>query len=1035
MYYGLLGPLEVRDGSRVVTLPPGRQRALLAVLLVHANQTLSRDRLIDALWGETPPRTATASLHNVVSRLRRTLGAGLLVTSSFGYTLRVGDGELDVQHFDALVRDGRAALAEGDPERAAAMLGDALGLWRGAALADLQDAPPLREHAQRLEERRLAALEDRIEAELARGRHAEVLPELDALVAQHRLRERLRGQQMIALYRSGRQADALAAYRDARRALVAELGIEPGPALRGLERAVLDQDPVLGGAQPLPRARSALGRGPGRLGPLVAAGALLVAGIAVAVALALRPAPGATGAAVLPGDLVVAIDPVSNQIVERATVGRTPTSVTTGGGAVWTLNASDRTISRVDLKTAATRTFTSDAPPVDVAADDDGLWVAQAAPAATTVAAADTYITPGTVSRLDPATGVARATTALPQPTMAGTRVPPGQLIAVGSAAAWAITRSGWLHRIDPRSGRVRTRRSLQASLIATGDGQVWAFGRAGGKGGALIRLDPRTGRPQSRIPVPAGWLTGLAVGEGAVWAVDRSLGVVWRVDPDGVARTIDVGRGASGLAVGAGAVWVTNSVRGRVLRIDPTSNRVVKTIEVPGTPRGAAIGGGRVWVSLAGAGRAAPATGGLRPNARVSALPAPPCGGVLTDGGGDPDVLIASELPLGQNNATVPMSDAIAFVVRELRFRAGRFTVGLQSCNDATAQTGEVDNLVCRQNARLYAHNPHVVGVVGPWNSGCASEMLPVLNTAPGGPLPLVSPTNSLPALVRRDPAEPAGEDRLAELYPNGQRGYARVYPSDDYELAAGAILAHRLGGRVFFLEDREFSATLGNWLWFRRAAGRLGLRITGHARWDPHARDYRRIAERVRASGARSVYLNSEVAFNAGQMIRDLRAALGPDVPIIGHYRLLPISVLYANTGPAARGVLITSPGLTTAALGPSGRRFVRAFGATQPDNHVNALAIYAAAATEVLLDAIARSDGTRASVTRALATTRLADSTLGPLTLDRHGEPTTHPITVVRVERGGGSSEETFGLDGAKAEEVITPPAKLVGGPASQ
>ena len=419
MRYELLGPLEVRDGSRTIVLPRGRQRLLLAVLLLHANESLSSDQLIEALWGEAPPATAAASLHNLVSGLRKTLGNGQLVTTGHGYALRVSDGELDVQRFDELVRDADAAFAERDADRAAALLGEALGLWRGRPLADLAYEPVVREHVERLEERRLRAIEERIEADLARGRHAEVLPELDALIAQHPLRERLRGQQMVALYRSGRQADALAAYRDARRALVAELGIEPGPALRGLERAVLEQDPALGGAQPLPhppRAPASLGRGLRRPRRMAAAGALLVAVAAGAVALALRLAPDTAGTAVLAGDLLVAIDPASNRIVEQAAVGRTPTSVAVGRDAVWTLNANDRTVSRVDLKTETVRTFTGEIAPVDVAADDDGLWVAQAAPTTTTAAATDEYVSPGSLARLEPASGAARATTTLPLP-------------------------------------------------------------------------------------------------------------------------------------------------------------------------------------------------------------------------------------------------------------------------------------------------------------------------------------------------------------------------------------------------------------------------------------------------------------------------------------------------------------------------------------------------------------------------------------------------------------------------------------------
>ena len=245
MRYALLGPLEVRDGSRMVPLPQGRQRLLLAVLLLHANQPLSRERLIDALWGESPPATAGRSLNNLISALRKALGNRVLVTDGPGYRLRVADGELDVQRFDALVKQGQGALVEGDVERAAALLDRGLALWRGAPLADLADAHFTEREIARLEESRVTAVEQRIEVRLALGRHAEVVGELEALVREHPYRERLWAQLMLALYRSERQADALQAYQDARRKLVEELGIEPGEGLRELERAVLAQDHAL----------------------------------------------------------------------------------------------------------------------------------------------------------------------------------------------------------------------------------------------------------------------------------------------------------------------------------------------------------------------------------------------------------------------------------------------------------------------------------------------------------------------------------------------------------------------------------------------------------------------------------------------------------------------------------------------------------------------------------------------------------------------------------------------------------------------
>jgi predicted ATPase/DNA-binding SARP family transcriptional activator len=245
MDYRILGPLEVRAGVRQVPLRGARQRELLAVLLLHANEIVSSDRLIDELWQGDPPPTAAKIVQNSVSQLRKLLEPGLLVTRSPGYLLRVEREELDSERFERMVDDARTDLARGTASEAAEQLRDAAELWRGPALADFSDAPFARAESARLEELRSAATEDRIEAELALGRHAELVPELEALVAQYPLRERLRAQLMVALYRSGRQAEALRVYHETREVLVEELGLEPGRALQRLERAVLLQDPAL----------------------------------------------------------------------------------------------------------------------------------------------------------------------------------------------------------------------------------------------------------------------------------------------------------------------------------------------------------------------------------------------------------------------------------------------------------------------------------------------------------------------------------------------------------------------------------------------------------------------------------------------------------------------------------------------------------------------------------------------------------------------------------------------------------------------
>jgi predicted ATPase/DNA-binding SARP family transcriptional activator len=252
--FRLLGPLEVLgDDGEPLPLGGKRPRALLALLLLHPNRAVSIDRLVDAVWGESPPATARSALQVHVHALRKALGADRIVTRAPGYFVRVEPGELDVERFEELVAAGSFAKA--------------LALWRGPALADVAHEDFARAEAARLDEARLSAIEARIDAELDAGRHDAVAAELDALVAAHPHRERFRAQQMLALYRGGRQADALAAYRDARAALD-DLGLAPSAELRALEQRILRQDPGLAaapaapeagrGREPLPPARTPL---------------------------------------------------------------------------------------------------------------------------------------------------------------------------------------------------------------------------------------------------------------------------------------------------------------------------------------------------------------------------------------------------------------------------------------------------------------------------------------------------------------------------------------------------------------------------------------------------------------------------------------------------------------------------------------------------------------------------------------------------------------------------------------------------------
>jgi DNA-binding SARP family transcriptional activator len=274
LVFSLLGPLEVRLDGEPLPLGGGRQRSLLAVLLLHANETVSRERLIEAVWGAERPSTIAAALNVHLSKVRKLLAAGgtdaALVTEPHGYVLRIDPERLDLHRFERLLRDGRQALLAGDLDDAAQTLDRALALWRGPPLAELALDPSVDAAIARLCELRLSGLEDRFEAGLLLGTHAELVPELEGFVREHPLHERARAQLMLALYRSGRQSDALQTYREARRRLAEELGLEPGPELRGLEKAILVQDPSLAG----PEERSSRRRpGPRRL----VAGSLAVA--------------------------------------------------------------------------------------------------------------------------------------------------------------------------------------------------------------------------------------------------------------------------------------------------------------------------------------------------------------------------------------------------------------------------------------------------------------------------------------------------------------------------------------------------------------------------------------------------------------------------------------------------------------------------------------------------------------------------------------------------------------------------------------
>ena len=542
---------------------------------------VSSDRLIDALWGETPPPTVAKVLQNYVGRLRRALDGQeqRLQTRGRGYVLRVENGELDLDRFERLVSEGGEALARERPADAAARLQEALGLWRGPPLADFEYEAFAQPEIARLQERHTAALEQRIDAELALGRHADLVAELEGLVAQHPLRERLRAQLMVALYRCGRQADALEAYGEARRALLDELGVEPGPALRELQAAILRQDPELApapGTWPRPTRPP-----PHRLAMLAIGGALLV-GAAVAAAL-LAGSDRENVRARLGANLVAAIDLADGAVTDAVDVGPSPSHLAADGRTLWVTNADGGSVSRVDLDDRAVRqTVTVGSGPAGVAVAAGAAWVANSRD--------------GTVSRIE------RDTNTVVQRVRVGTN-PTG--VAAGAGAVW-VANSGeqTISRIDPRSGRPTTIDvHAEPTEIAVGAGAVWVTSSSTR---TVSQLDPGSGRVVQVIQVGGG-PSGIAVGHGAVWVANSLDGTVSRITPSTaiVVATIAVGNGPHSIAVGRDGIWVSEQFAGVVDRIDPGPNRVVERIEVGDRPTGLALAGGRLWVGARASGAA----------------------------------------------------------------------------------------------------------------------------------------------------------------------------------------------------------------------------------------------------------------------------------------------------------------------------------------------------------------------------------------------------------------------------------------------
>jgi peptide/nickel transport system substrate-binding protein len=567
----LLGPVAATLDGRPIPLGATKQRALLAVLALHANVTVPIDRLVDALWGDDPPATAPKMVQLYVSQLRRLFAGGdaEIVTHGRGYELRVEMDAVDAGRFERLVE--RVARAEGVP-------GEALALWSGAPLADVADEPFAAPEIRRLEALWLRAAELAVDGDLAAGRDEKALAQVDGLLADHPLREHLHAQRMLALYRSGRQAEALEAYVAARRRLVDDIGVEPSAELRELHERILRQDPALrlpshpttsgenGRAPPAER----IPRTP-RARPL-----MIAAGVAAGVAVVVFALSRLLGPDHLPGiteGWVGVIDAEAAAVTTQYHVGSAPGAVAEGAGSVWVANPHEGTVSRIHREGDRVDTLDVGRSPTALAFGGGSLWVVDG--------------DSGSVAQVDPVVNKVVQ------------RIPVGngvRAVAVGYGAVWAATAlDGAIVRIDLRSGRAGKPIAIggHPAALVTGAGSVWA---AREESATVARIDARSGEILDGIPVGNG-PTAVAFGLGAAWTANRTDGTVSRIDAvtDAVTTT-PAGRRPSVLAIAGGAVWIGDAT-GRILRLDPRT-RALTTVPTGSSPAGLAAVDATVWAS-----------------------------------------------------------------------------------------------------------------------------------------------------------------------------------------------------------------------------------------------------------------------------------------------------------------------------------------------------------------------------------------------------------------------------------------------------
>jgi ABC-type transport system substrate-binding protein/DNA-binding SARP family transcriptional activator len=573
--FSVLGPLEVRRDGQAVVLGGPKQRALLAMLLLHANEVVSRDRLVDALWGGRAAASAHRSLDSYVSRLRRAIGGDRLERRRPGYLLHVEPGELDLERFEQLAAEGRRQLAGGSAESAALSLRSALDLWRGSALADVP-LDWLTGEVERLEELRIEASEEWIEANLVLDRAVEVVPELERLVREHPLRERLTGQLMLALYRSGRQAEALDAYRSMRRRLAEELGLEPGPQLGLLEQQILQHDASLGVSPSRPAAAPRRRR---------ARRQWLLAGVAVAAASVAMVVGLGTGRsrepiAVASSSRLLELSADARPTGQGASLDSAATAAAADGHAVWLSEPDSSDVVRVDATSGNTERIPVGGQPGALAIGGGAVWAVDSAAG-------------GSLLRIDPS--VDRVTQRI---SLGGA---PAAALAFGDRKLWVADPTDESVLVfDPLSGSPERTipLTLHPTALAFAAGALWV---ADYDADSVAEIDPRSGQPLVTVPNVGSGPAALAVDPrtSTVWVANFLDSSVSRINSDTgqLAAAIPVGSGPTALALAGSTLWVANEYSQTITPIDPVKNDVRQAVPVGGAPTALAAAG-RVFVA-----------------------------------------------------------------------------------------------------------------------------------------------------------------------------------------------------------------------------------------------------------------------------------------------------------------------------------------------------------------------------------------------------------------------------------------------------